>query len=462
MTQFHPNPPPVEQKMNSFLQPGHFDNEGQPRVCELYAGAAVMTRILVSLGWTAAMLAECAAGCIRFLNQMLPDAKLEHKVEKRSWETWRQAGLLALIVVAGVSCQPFSEAGPMRFDDDSRAWDAFHVFDAAVALQAAWAVLENVPNYVDQDDRHGVFSKVVAYAEDRGYRMLRVLRPKHHRCGGETYRHRVVPVSLRAKLIEAVDLQPLLGLTFNEGCIEAPTKYTLDKTRNWELYGDLQDDAGGRRLKFTTNIPVEGAVVRVNDSARPGRVQKRKRDSADLMVTDKRASHRRSSVAVDNLTVLQSVESEYRVFKQGEIVTTIRASGEPPGHGAPFIQDEHGIWSCSVRDMGSLNDFTVDELDIIEAAGLTVEEQISMIGNCAPRRIVRRPLEAITAIMRPFCSTLGIRIVGTVELESKEPHTADVPVECDREAINPPLGVEVISEFQEFQEFKTTQSIFKR
>jgi hypothetical protein len=27
---------------------------------------------------------------------------------------------------------------------------------------------------------------------------------------------------------------------------------------------------------------------------------------------------------------------------------------------------------------------------------------------------------------------------------------------------NPPLGVEVISEFQEFQEFKTTQSIFKR
>ena len=27
---------------------------------------------------------------------------------------------------------------------------------------------------------------------------------------------------------------------------------------------------------------------------------------------------------------------------------------------------------------------------------------------------------------------------------------------------NPPLGVEVISEFQEFQEFKTTQSNFKR
>jgi len=26
----------------------------------------------------------------------------------------------------------------------------------------------------------------------------------------------------------------------------------------------------------------------------------------------------------------------------------------------------------------------------------------------------------------------------------------------------PPLGVEVISEFQEFQEFKTTQSNFKR
>ena len=29
-------------------------------------------------------------------------------------------------------------------------------------------------------------------------------------------------------------------------------------------------------------------------------------------------------------------------------------------------------------------------------------------------------------------------------------------------SLDPPLGVEVISEFQEFQEFKTTQSIFKR
>jgi hypothetical protein len=28
--------------------------------------------------------------------------------------------------------------------------------------------------------------------------------------------------------------------------------------------------------------------------------------------------------------------------------------------------------------------------------------------------------------------------------------------------LHPPLGVEVISEFQEFQEFKTTQSDFKR
>ena len=28
--------------------------------------------------------------------------------------------------------------------------------------------------------------------------------------------------------------------------------------------------------------------------------------------------------------------------------------------------------------------------------------------------------------------------------------------------VYPPLGVEVISEFQEFQEFKTTQSNFKR
>lgn len=420
-----PEPPPVKQTMEGFLQAGHFDSEGRPRVCELYAGAAVMTRILIGLGWTAAMLAECATGCIKFLSWMLPETKLERRVETRPWDTWRQAGLLALIVVAGVSCQPFSEAGPMRCDKDSRAWDAFHVFDAAVALQAAWVVLENVPNYIDQDDRHGVFSKVIAYAEDRGYKLLRVLRPKHHCCGGETYRRRVVPVFLRTELVDSVDLQPLFGLTFDEGVVESPTKYMLDRTRNWALYGQLQEHRGGRYLRFSTTIPVEGAVVKVNDSARSWRVQKRKRDSADLMVTDRRASHRRDSVAVNKLEVIQTEESEYKVYKQGEIVSTVRASGEPPGRGAPLIQDEHGIWSCSVRDRGSLNDFTEDELDSMDAAGLTTDEQISMIGNCAPRRIMRRPLEAITSVMRPFCKGLGLGAVDDAELQDAVSHPID-------------------------------------
>ena len=262
-----------------------------------------MTRVLVNLGWTAAMLAECATGCVKFLKYKLPGVALSLNVEHKPWTAWRKGGMLALIVVAGISCQPFSEAGPMKFDKDSRAWDAFHVIDAAIALQAAWVFLENVPNYVHKDPQHGVFTKLKAYALERGFVLVRVMFPRHDYCGGETYRSRVLIVFLRSELVESTDLSPLLEVTCDDGAVAEPTKYKLDKTRDWAVYGELVKKNGGNWLKFTTRVPVEGAVVTVDDSARPWRVQKRKRDSVDLMVTDRRASHRRNAVGVRKVKV---------------------------------------------------------------------------------------------------------------------------------------------------------------
>ena len=296
-------------------------------------------------------------------------------------------GLLALIVVAGVSCQPFSEAGQMKFDKDSRAWDAFLVIDAAVALQAAWVILENVPNYVDRDSQHGVFTKLKAHALERGFSLVRVLYPRHDRCGGETYRQRVIIIFLRSELIKTTDLSILLAVTHDEGTIAEPTNYKLDKSRDWALYGELLERRGGTWLKFTTRIPVEGAVVRIDDSARSWRVQKRRRDSVDLIVTDRRASHRRNAVDIGKVQVLSTEDSEYKVFSPGDVVTTIRAFGEPPGCGAPLILSEGGVWSCAVGDRASLNAFTGAELAGMRQAALTDDEIVSMIGNCAPRKL---------------------------------------------------------------------------
>ena len=86
----------------------------------------------------------------------------------------------------------------------------------------------------------------------------------------------------------------------------------------------------------------------------------------------------------------------------------VRASGEPPGRGAPLMLSQGGIYSCAVVDRASLNDFTSTEFDDMKQAGLTEEEMVRMIGNCAPRRLVSKPLGAITRIMMDYCPRLGL------------------------------------------------------
>ena len=97
-----PTRPPEAQTMNDLIHEQHFNQQQQPRVCELYTGAAVMLRFLVSLGWAAAMAAECAAGCLKFLRFLLPMMALATTVEEKPWIQRKASGLLALIVVAGV------------------------------------------------------------------------------------------------------------------------------------------------------------------------------------------------------------------------------------------------------------------------------------------------------------------------------------------------------------------------
>lgn len=361
--------------MDNFLEAGHFDENGRPRVCELYAGAA-MTRVLQPLGWTAALLAECATGCGKFLKHRLPSARLARNVEDKPWVEWQQAGLLALIVAAGVSCQPFSDAGTMEMDKDSRAWDASLVIDAASMLNVAWVVLENVPNYLLLDRTHKVFSKLTKYWIEKGFRLVRTLRPYHNMCGGETYRKRVLVLLIREKLAVTVSTKRVMEITYDRSEVESPTTFTLGRTRNWEPYGKPEQRRSGQVLNFSTSTSVVGAVVELDDSSMLWRVQKRKRNSADLMVTDRRALQWRSAVLLSKTNVVDCEASEYSVYMPGETTSTVRASGEPPGRGAPLIKTQEGIWSCSVEDRGSLNDFTVEEMADMEAVGMTNEEKI--------------------------------------------------------------------------------------
>ena len=93
------------------LSDDYCDELGRPRICELNAGVAVMSLTLAALGCSVAMLSECALHLHDYLRLKAPGALISKDNKDKPWIQWAAAGLKALIVVAGVSCQPFSVAG---------------------------------------------------------------------------------------------------------------------------------------------------------------------------------------------------------------------------------------------------------------------------------------------------------------------------------------------------------------
>ena len=136
------------------LSDAYFDDHGRPRVCELNAGVAVMSLTLAALGCTVSMLSECAEHLHAYLRTKPPSEAIASDNHDQPWHSWARAGLKAVIVVAGVSCQPFSSAGKLQYGADPRAWDGLLVCEAAVALGALFVLLENVPAYVFNDHTH--------------------------------------------------------------------------------------------------------------------------------------------------------------------------------------------------------------------------------------------------------------------------------------------------------------------
>lgn len=309
--------------------------------------------------------------------------------------------MLALIVIAGVSCQPFSNAGPRRFGSDERAWDAIPVCDAAETLEAVFIILENVCNYIDMDHTHGVWSKILSYYRSKGYVLVRVLRPRHQHCGGHTYRARVIPIFIKESMQHMLDLLPIHKLSFSEPTPLKSLDLDLDRTRNWQDYGLF--DRQRMKLRFNKNLLMPAAIVMIPGSRREWRVQKVKGEKVYLQVTDRRSSQR---ITIDrsSVTVVDSDEAEHDVFLPSQTATNIRASGEPPGRGAPLIYDGTGIWSCELRARGAYNDFGKPEVDQM-LQHLTSEQASSAIGNCLPKRMFLPVAQALSTVLQRFLTS---------------------------------------------------------
>ena len=64
-------------------------------VCELFAGIAVMSAVLQSIGWNVSMLCESNIPLNEFLKLRFPNADVQLNVEDKPWLQWAKDGFRA-------------------------------------------------------------------------------------------------------------------------------------------------------------------------------------------------------------------------------------------------------------------------------------------------------------------------------------------------------------------------------
>ena len=236
------------------------------------------------------MLSECVLHLHDYLKLEAPGALIASDNIDKPWIQWAGAGLKALIVVAGMSCQPFSVAGKMPGGADPRAWDALLVYEAALSLGDVCVLLENVPGYGIRDSVHSVWTKIATAFTVAGYDLVGVFEPKHSDCGGRTYRSRILYLFAKRQPLPNLVLDSLQGLSFSTPPPSIPFIYELDRTRDWLCYGRLERlNNGVIMLQYTTKAIVLGVIVKTIGS-RPWRVQHMDGDTMKLIDTERRRS----------------------------------------------------------------------------------------------------------------------------------------------------------------------------
>ena len=357
-------------------------------VCELFAGIAIMSAVLQSIGWHISMLCEQNPILAEYLKIKFPEADVQLEVEEKPWIQWAKDGLTAHTVVAGVPCQPFSAIGQLQMQNDKRAFMALHVCDAAVALKSSVIILEEVSNFVDLDDTHGVFTEVKRYYKENGFSLEQIIRPHHSECGGWTNRERVIIFFTKqgCKLdIKMTKLAP-----------QNPPELKPDTTRNWLDYGTIT--GSGCHFQYDEDTLVPGATVYIYGDRRLMRIQSTTDKSMTLRVRDTKSRCRPFSVPLQRLQSTFNRDNRIKFIWQGMthnsmpvISQTIRAWGEEPGRGGPLMWWKGGVYTATVCTCARLNEVEDSDLEIMEQLKFTEAQKRSAIGNCVVDSMVRGP-----------------------------------------------------------------------
>ena len=353
---------------------------------ELYAGRGGMLEEAVRLGYKPTVICEREPYLRKLLQHKFKGADVQPDMDTKPWIQWAARGLTVYLLIAGFACQPFSGAGKMREQNDPRAFQILLVIEAAIALKVTELLLENVLGFVDNDERHGIYTMAKAKLHVAGFRQHRGVKAKDSDVAGDTGRDRIF---LKFKRMEGVDT----GITRLHVAQWKPKSWPASVPLAdrgdlpWgkaTIFSGSRGRVGGPAGRITLREEVrgmEGQAIILRSSDRIWRVMHEGKRKLKLMDVNRRDP---MQLTVDPTEVVgvDARQSTFSVIQPGDKIPTLTASGEPPRYGAPLILGKDGnAYTMGLYARALVHGVPAWEVQFLAEAGCSVRQVRAVLGG---------------------------------------------------------------------------------
>ena len=157
---------------------------------EAFAGLGVLSITASQFGLEPSAFLERDKLLLRVLQERHPEAHFAAEFADGKWKLWKFPDDAFIIIVGGPPCTTVSAAGKQLGAADPRSTCINVFLEIAVFFGAQMALMENVPQLIKDDDRHGLFSSAAELAEEGRIPLLGTFELTDTLCKGKSQRCR--------------------------------------------------------------------------------------------------------------------------------------------------------------------------------------------------------------------------------------------------------------------------------
>ena len=350
---------------------------------ELYAGRGGMLEEAEKRGYQAKVICEREPHLRHLLRRKFKNADIQPDMDKKPWIQWAACGITIYLLIAGFACQPFSSAGKMLEQNDPRAFQAVLVIEAAIALGVTELLLENVPGLVDNDWRHGVYTMIKIKLHVAGFGQHRCVKAKDEDVLGDTGRDRAFLWFKRGEgqhsSIRRLRLAPRQSHTW-PASVPIHDKDAIPWGRA-SMHSSHRAGGPSGKLTLSTGLGKLGQAVTLLNSDRVWRVMEERGSQIKVMDVNRRDPVQRRAWT-EEVVARDTNASTFNVYKPGNKMPTLTASGEPPRYGAPLVVNSEGdAFTMGVRARAHLHGVPRWEVQFLLEVGCSTQQMRAVFGG---------------------------------------------------------------------------------